>query len=364
MKIFQRLFGPASTVVLSPEAENAIAVTADNSARMTTIFESVGRAIQFPLPVQTFPTTDDVTWEKEKTATAGLAERIFFGYEQDFISRFGAASDNVLNQTQSFFSAIQLATDSSGESRAEYIRKGLDSLLPCSPKKITAEFQKQALAAGWAYVSAYNCVIDKLAETYPRCRAGVFMSRLKYSDVIQIADEILTTLRACSTLMEDLQRRYDILEALQNGMQADLKTPESEKIWSALRATFIDTAALGKKDTGFTGGVKRSLGIISELGTGIGNALSGPQLQMQGQIQREQRVVLFFSTADMFQEGWREWQKASDLIIKPNLHVMFELKRDFFRNQVICLCDLITYNGYCLDGLPETIMAMCKGKLS
>jgi len=360
MKLFQRLFGTAPSAVLSPGAEKAIAVIADNSARLATISDSFGRATLLPLPVQTFPTTDDFTWEKEKTATAGLAERIFFNYERDFISRLVAASDNVLNQTQGFFAAVQTAAAASGEIRAQNLRNGLDKLLPCSPKKITAEFQKQALAAGWAYVYAYNCVIDKLAETYPRCRAGIFMSRLKYSDVIQIAEEILTTLRACSTLMDDLQRRYDILEALQNGIQADLETPESEKIWSAMKDTVRDTKTFGKENTGFTGWVKRRLGEISELGTVIGDATAAPQLQIQGQMQRTQRVLVFFSTTDMFQEGWREWQKASDQIIKPNLQIMFELKRDFFRNQVVCLCDLVTYNGYSLNGLPDKIQMMCK----
>lgn len=360
MNWLQRVLGVVPTPALTENTEKVIAAIADNSARLATISDSFGRATQLPLPVQTFPTTDDFTWEKEKTATAGLAEQIFYGYERVFISRLDAASDNVLNQTQGFFSAVERAANMSGEARAQHLRTGLESLLPCSPKKITAEFQKQALAAGWAYVYAYNRVIDKLAETYPRCRAGIFMSRLKYSDVIQIAEEILTTLRACSTLMDDLQRRYDILEALQNSIQADLETPESEKIWSAVKETARDTKNFGKKDDGVTCLFKRSIGWLSEIGTGIGDLLAAPQLQIQGQMQRQQRALVFFATVDMFQEGWCEWKKASEQIIRPNLQNMFELKRDFFRNQVVCLCDLVTYNGYSLNGLPDKILAMCK----
>ena len=96
------------------------------------------------------------------------------------------------------------------------------------------------------------------------------------------------------------------------------------------------------------------------MGTAVGDATAAPTLQIQGQMQRTQRVLLFFSSADMFQDGWQEWKTASEEIIKPNLNIMFELKRDFFRNQVLCLCDLITYNGYSLGGLPDKILALCK----
>jgi len=348
-------------VALSEGTEKSISIIADNSDRLAAISDSFGRAALLPLPVQTFPTTDNFRWEKEKFEAADLAKYIFNDYELNFTKTLGAASDGVLKETDVFFKSVQLAAEESGGKRSEHLCTALKSLLPCSPKKISAEFQKQALIAGWAYVNEYNRVIDKLAETYPRCRSGIYMSRLKYSDVIQIAEEILTTLRACSTLMDDLQRRYDILEALQNGIQADLETPESDKIWAAMKETVKDPMAFGKKDSGATWLFKKiSALIIAEPVTLAGTLIAAPTLQIQGQMQREQRILFFFSTVKMFQDGWKEWENASKDIIKPNLKIMFELKRDFFRNQVLCLCDLITYNGYSLDGLPKKLLALYK----
>ena len=87
----------------------------------------------------------------------------------------------------------------------------------------------------------------------------------------------------------------------------------------------------------------------------IGNTAAIPTLQIQGQMQRTERIMVFFATADMFRAGWVEWQTLCKEIIEPNLKVMFELKRDFFKNQMLCLCDVASYNGYSLDGLATSL---------
>ena len=89
-----------------------------------------------------------------------------------------------------------------------------------------------------------------------------------------------------------------------------------------------------------------------------GSILAIPSLQIHGQMQRTQRVLIYFSTVEMFHEGWQEWRKVSKEIIEPNLKIMFKLKQDYFHNQIICICDLITYNGYSLEGLFNEINKM------
>lgn len=352
--------GQAMLQIGSPKDEKALSLITDSSIRLDRLSETLGRVVSLPIPVQTFPTTDDFQWEREKQSAANLADGLFRGYEKEFMNRLAVAPEAVRSNTDCFFTAINQASTATGEMRKQSLQKAMDQLLACSPKKILAEFQKCSLEAGWSYVHIYNCVIDKLAETFPRCRAGIYTSRLKYSDVIQIAEEILTTLRACSTLMDDLQRRYDMLEALQKDIEADLETPESDKIWSAIKNTYTDTASFGNKDIGSIKLFKRLTGIVAEIGTTFGNATAAPTLQIQGQMQRTQRILVFFSTVEMFRNGWIEWKKATDTIIIPNLNVMFALKRDFFKNQVVCLCDLVTYNGYSLKGLTEKLMQMCE----
>ena len=173
---------------------------------------------------------------------------------------------------------------------------------------------------------------------------------MKYSDIIQISEEILTTLRVCSTLLEDLQRRYDILESLQNHIESDLEHPEWEKIEIAIKEGFKDNFKYGKENDEL---YKKLISLIMQPVTAAGDLLSIPTLQIQGQMQRTDRLMLFLATAKMFKQGWNEWQEKIKDIIEPNLRIMFELKRDFFKNQMICICDTITYNGYKLDNLSS-----------
>ena len=83
--------------------------------------------------------------------------------------------------------------------------------------------------------------------------------------------------------------------------------------------------------------------------------MSFPALQIQGQMQRTRRMYVFLETAKVLSSGWDDWRKASQEIILPNLSVMFLLKRDFFRNQMICLCDTITCNGYALKNVAQQL---------
>lgn len=314
-----------------------------------------------PIAVQTFPTSDDFTYEKEKLAVASLSDFYFEEYEKAFLLRLSTAHKEVECHMIDFFDAVRRACSSAGEKRASYVADSLREITACSPKRILAEFQRQSLVAGWAYVSVFNTAIDKLSELFPRCRAGIYASRLKYSDVLQISSEITETLRSCSILIDDLQRRYEMLEALQNDIQTDIETPEAEVIISAMKETFADNERYGRNvDCGIDEVIKKTTSVLLQPLTAVGDLMALPSLQIQGQMQRTRRMVLFLETAKMLAEGWKEWKAASQEIITPNLNVMFSLKRDFFRNQMVCLCDIITCNGYELKSVAGQLYDAAK----
>lgn len=303
------------------------------------------KAASLPISVQPYPVVDDMTYEGEKQLAMRFADPYFKEYEEHFIGCLNAVNNEVLQHNVSFFKNLDNAAETSNsDERQKYLKSALSEVLTCSPKKIMSEFQKGSLEAGWAYVSGYNMIIDELARLFPRCRAGIFASRLKYSDVIQISDEILTTLRSCQTLMEDLQRRYEILESLQNHIQADLLHTECEKIMEAFKETFADNKRYELEEN--SNFFKKIGAKIMQPITALGDIASLPALQIQGQMQRQDRSMVFLATADMFREGWVEWQETCESVIAPNLRVMFELKRDFFKNQLLCILDTASYNGY------------------
>ena len=136
---------------------------------------------KLPVPVQTFPLTDDFRDEDEKNKVAGLAEFFFAEYESNFSAQLENVSADVRRNAQAFFPLIEKAAYASGQERLDSVAEALKLLLGCSPKKILAEFQKQALAAGWTYVWTYNQVIDKIAERFPRCRAGICACPLSWT---------------------------------------------------------------------------------------------------------------------------------------------------------------------------------------
>ena len=320
---------------------------------------NVGKSV--PISVQTFPTSDDFTYEKEKQAVASLAGILFGNYEKHFLECLSRAHEEVEQHMVDFFDAIRRACSSEGEKRMKYVSDSLENLAACSPNNILAEFQRQSLIAGWAYVSIFNSAIDKLAELFPRCRAGIYASRLKYSDVLEISTEIIETLKSCSTLIDDLQRRYETLEALQNDIQADIQTPEAEVVVSAMKQSFADNA---RYTDGINDFLKKSVSLLLQPLTLVGDAMAMPTLQAQGQMQRTRRMVVFLETAKMLSDGWSKWKEAGQKIINPNLKVMFSLKQDFFRNQMVCLCDLVTYNGYSLNNVAGLLCYEAQKQLS
>lgn len=312
--------------------------------------------MSIPIAVQTFPTLDDFTYEKEKLEVAGLSGFLFEQYEAEFLKRLSDAHKDVERHMTAFLDAIGCACRTHGKIRARHVSDALKEISACSPKRILAEFQRQSLIAGWAYVSVFNTAIDKLAEMFPRCRAGIFASRLKYSDVLQISEEIMETLRACSTLIDDLQRRYETLEALQKDVQTDIETPEAEIIITAMKESFADNSRYGRDATeGIDDLVKKATRCLLQPLTAVGDAMALPTLQIQGQMQRTRRMVVFLETAKLLAEGWRDWKSASQEIITPNLKVMFALKRDFFQSQMLCLCDIVTCNGYALNNVAGAL---------
>lgn len=314
-----------------------------------------------PIAVQTFPTTDNFSFEPEKQAVANLAETFFASYENEFSTRLSTVHEEVGRHMSAFIQNIRNASGVSGSERRAFVSQALGELSACSPKLVLAEFQKQSLIAGWVYVAIYNRAIDRLAELFPRCRAGIYASRLKYSDVLQISSEITETLKSCSTLIDDLQRRYESLESLQNDVRTDIETPEAEMIFAAMKETFADNKRYGEaqSESENRGWFRTALGKVRDTVlqpvTAVGDAMALPTLQIQGQMQRTRRMFVFLETAKVLSAGWDDWRKASQEIILPNLSVMFLLKRDFFRNQMICLCDTITCNGYELENVAQQL---------
>lgn len=310
-----------------------------------------------PLPVQLFPISDDSTWEDEKQKAADLSKQIFCDCEKTLLGGIESSLGDVLSHIRDFLASAKKASakDIPRKARAKHLKAAIRSFLPCSPKKIAAALQQQALAAGWDYVCRYNAVIDGMAGIFPRCRAGIYASRLKYADVLQIADEVLTTLRVCETLMDDLQRRYDMIEALQGQLMADLNTTESDKQLEALEGSVEEN--FGDDDLEWWEVPLVTLKTVVDVMTTLWGS-SGQRTS--GHMQRVNRVNVLMANAKMFQAGCDEWTKAAKDTITPNLKIMFELKRDFFRNQVLCLCDLATHNGYSLEGLASRIQLLCK----
>lgn len=317
---------------------------------------------KLPIAVQTFPTTDNFSFEPEKQAVANLAETFFASYENEFSTRLSTVHEEVGRHMSAFIQNIRNVSSASGAERRSFVSRALGDLSACSPKLVLAEFQKQSLIAGWVYVTIFNRAIDRLAELFPRCRAGIYASRLKYSDVLQISSEITETLKSCSTLIDDLQRRYESLESLQNDIRADIETPEAEMIFAAMKETFADNKRYGEAHESesenkgwFKAALGKVRGTVLQPVTALGDAMALPSLQIQGQMQRTRRMVVFLETAKVLSTGWDDWRKASKEIILPNLSVMFLLKRDFFRNQMICLCDTITCNGYELENVAQQL---------
>ena len=86
--------------------------------------------------------------------------------------------------------------------------------------------------------------------------------------------------------------------------------------------------------------------------------MAATSAQFNEQMTREQRLMVFLKTALMFCAGWGEWREASKRIVTPNLHILFAMKRDHVRNQVLSMCDLVNYNNYPLDGTCKRLLEL------
>jgi hypothetical protein len=313
-----------------------------------------------PLSVQTFPSTDDIEFEKEKQQAADCSAKIFDEIGDEFIRRLNVAHKPVDEAMGKFFALMEDQKDEPNLDR-ESLGRALEGFIYCSPKRVVAAFQKHSLEAGVLLVSNFNCLIDQLAKDHPRCRSGIFASRLNYSDVIQISEEIISTLRATSTLLDDVQRRHDLLEALQGELLNDLLSTQIHEIWKAIEASFKDSLQLAaQEDPWWEKLFKNTVGnAFAPIAWAMG-VLSAPNAQFQGQLARQHRVNVFIATTILLRQSWDEWSRLNQEIVIPNLYVMFRLKSDFVRNRLLSITDLITTNGYSLDGLTGKIDSLVK----
>jgi hypothetical protein len=258
---------------------------------------------------------------------------------------------------EEFFAHLDEYGKDVNRSKNRLLQDSLDKLMICSPKRVVANFQKYSLEIGWAYICAYNQLIDSLARRFPRCRAGIYAARLNYSDVIQISEEVLATLRVTFTVLEDIQRRYELLESLQSGLKADLESADIGKIFEAVKGSFSDLIEIGKEDDGFFSKLFKRTGTVLAVAplVAASAALAVPSAQFQGQLAREQRLKVFIATSALVRMGWAEWLKMNKEVVGPNLEILFLLKKDFGANRVISLCDLVTVNGYELADLAKSL---------
>lgn len=343
----------------------------DLSERLAAVDSSLKNAAAGrPIPVQTFPVNDDIRFEKEKQQTALVAAKQFLTAGKEFIDKLNDAHRPVDDKLKKFFALIdqhvengtkknadaeggEVAVKENDGDKGAALNQAMKELLDCSPKRVIAAFQKYSLEAGVAFVHDFNRVIDELARQYPRCRGGIYASRLNYSDVIQISEETLATLRATSTILDDVQRRYDLLEALQGELIHDLQSDEINEIWAAIKASYTDSKeGIGGENTGWWKKmVGTSIGAIS-WATAF---LAAPQAQFQGQLARGHRVKVFIATSILLRHGWAEWSRTNEDVVVPNLRVMFALKCDYVANRILSITDVISTNGYSLTELPMKI---------
>ena len=334
----------------SANGEKLAASLQCNSEVISGFSQRLERAASCPIPVQTFPTTDNLEWDSEKHRTAKVATAALIPMQQKALAELTAAHTQVETKLYKFFSALDKYGTKVDRSNNHTLHEALDGLFACSPKRVVANFQRLSLECGWAYVSLLNQIVDTFAKTFSRCRAGIFNARLNYADVLQISEEVLTTLRTTSTVLEDVQRRYDILDGLQNQLKSDLQSAEIVRIFEAIKGSFTDTLETGSEGL--------LTNILSKPAGAMAAALSIaalPSAQFQGQLAREQRIRLFVATAALVRSGWGEWTKLKTEIVEPNLKIMFGLKNDFLANRILCLCDLVTMNGYSLKDFSKQI---------
>ncbi len=362
----EKLTGVAAGINQHNQSQEIIAAFQRSAEQVDNFGKNLERAASCPLPVQTFPLTDDFLWEKEKEAAASIAKEAFSEIQVKSIECLSGAHKEVDKALEAFFAHLDEYGKDVNRSKNKLLQDSLDKLMTCSPKRVVAGFQKYSLEIGWAYVSTYNRLIDSLARRFPRCRAGIYAARLNYSDVIQISEEVLATLRVTFTLLEDIQRRYELLENLQSELKADMASAEISKIFEAVKGSLSDIFELGNDDENFFSKLFKRAGTAVGVGPliAIMSALAVPSAQFQGQLAREQRLKIFIATSALVRMGWADWLRMNREVVVPNLEILFVLKKDFVANRVISLCDLVTVNGYDLADLAKSLKKSFAVKLS
>ena len=276
-------------------------------------------------------------FEEEKKGASAYSAKLFDHIASDYIGKLNLAHRPVDQAMVKFFALVQAHIDNRNNG-GKSLGKAMEGLLYCSPKRVIAVFQKHSLEAGWQIVCKYNCLIDLLAKEFPRCRSGIYASRLNYSDVIQISEEIISTLRTTSTVLDDVQRRHDLLEALQGELLSDLQSPQIQQIWDAIGASFKNSLKLyAKDDSWWQTALKAMVGNTFITASWAMAVVSAPQAMFQCELARERRVKVFIATSMLLEQGWVEWSRMNKEIVIPNLMVMFNLKSDFVRNRLISI---------------------------
>ena len=313
------------------QSQDIIIAFQRSADQVTNLGKNLERAASCPLPVQTFPLTDDFRWEKEKEAAASIAKEAFSDIQVKSIERLSGAHKEVDKALEEFFAHLDGYGKDVDRSKNKLLQDSLDKLMACSPKRVVANFQKYSLEIGWSYVSAYNQLIDSLAKRFPRCRAGIYAARLNYSDVIQIPEGVLATLRVTFTVLQDIQRRYELLESLQSELKADLASAEISKIFEAFKGSLSDIFELGNEDENFFTKFLKRAGTTITVGPLVAASamLAVPNAQFQGQLAREQRLKVFIATSALVRLGWAEWLRMNREVVAPNLEILFVLKKDF-----------------------------------
>lgn len=286
----------------------ALISTSDRIAALNSSLQKSGAR---PIPVQTFPITDDFSFETEKQMAAKKSAAYFAEIGLKFINKFSQADEPVDRSLAVFFSQVDEFVKAP-TSDNEPLKRAMTDFFECSPKNVIAAFQQQSLEAGLAFVQKFNQLIDLLAKEYPRCRAGIFASRLNYSDAVQISEEVLSTLRTTSTMLDDVQRRHDLLEALQGELVGDLHSQEIQIICNSIVASFKDTLNWSNPNDGFfKSALKSATGVaIAPLALAMA-MVSAPSAQFQGQLAREHRIKVFIATSILLKLGWEKWSGSN-----------------------------------------------------
>ena len=159
---------------------------------------------------------------------------------------------------------------------------------------------KARSASSWLHLAraSFSAALQNCSATLRycgrrSCRAGIFAARLNYSDVIQISEEVLATLRVTFTVLEDIQRRYELLESLQSGLKADLESAEIGKIFEAVKGSLSELLEIGNDDDNFFTKFLKRTGTSITVGPLVAASalLAVPSAQFQGQLAREQRLT-------------------------------------------------------------------------